>query len=165
MCKRLCPGYLEMPFADVGVQLSSGCDVITGLFHNDHGTLTFYICSVGFTSPMLFDERKYPYHLMLQKFLSCGGLDAFFNTFRWALTCGNKVPIEEGLEHPELPDGTGEFLDAWLMLLEKMVNPKTVLESPHTLPVKPNQQGSAGFNPLLFLIHIHKVMIKPLSKN
>ncbi|XP_035214633.1 E3 ubiquitin-protein ligase HUWE1-like [Stegodyphus dumicola] len=40
--------------------------------------LTFYICSVGFTSPMLFDERKYPYHLMLQKFLSCGGLDAFF---------------------------------------------------------------------------------------
>ncbi|KAF8790741.1 E3 ubiquitin-protein ligase HUWE1 like protein [Argiope bruennichi] len=118
--------------------------------------LTFYICSVGFTSPMLFDERKYPYHLMLQKFLSCGGLDAFFNTFRWALTCGNKVPIEDGLEHPELPDGTGEFLDAWLMLLEKMVNPKTVLESPHTLPVKPNQQGSSGFNPLLFLIHIHK---------
>ncbi|GIY19686.1 hypothetical protein CEXT_385471 [Caerostris extrusa] len=40
------------------------------------------------------------------------------STFRWALTCGHKVPIEEGLEHPELPDGTGEFLDAWLMLLE-----------------------------------------------
>ncbi|GIX92131.1 e3 ubiquitin-protein ligase HUWE1 [Caerostris darwini] len=117
--------------------------------------LTFYICSVGFTSPMLFDERKYPYHLMLQKFLSCRGLDAFFNTFRWALTCGHKVPIEEGLEHPELPDGTGEFLDAWLMLLEKMVNPKNVLESPHTLPFKINQEN-ATFNPLLFLIHIHK---------
>lgn len=40
--------------------------------------LTFYICSVGFTSPMLFDERKYPYHLMLQRFLSSGGQDAFF---------------------------------------------------------------------------------------
>ncbi|GFT18781.1 e3 ubiquitin-protein ligase HUWE1 [Nephila pilipes] len=118
--------------------------------------LTFYICSVGFTSPMLFDERKFPYHLMLQRFVCCGGLDAFFSTFRWALTCGKKVPIEEGLEHPELPDGTGEFLDAWLMLLEKMVNPKTVLESPHTLPFKPNQPGNAGFNPLLFLIHIHK---------
>ncbi|GFQ86462.1 e3 ubiquitin-protein ligase HUWE1 [Trichonephila clavata] len=118
--------------------------------------LTFYICSVGFTSPMLFDERKFPYHLMLQRFVCCGGLDAFFSTFRWALTCGKKVPIEEGLEHPELPDGTGEFLDAWLMLLEKMVNPKTVLESPHTLPFKPNQPGNTGFNPLLFLIHIHK---------
>ncbi|GFW06190.1 e3 ubiquitin-protein ligase HUWE1 [Trichonephila clavipes] len=78
------------------------------------------------------------------------------NTFRWALTCGGKVPIEEGLEHPELPDGTGEFLDAWLMLLEKLVNPKNVLESPHTLPFKPNQPGNTGFNPLLFIIHIHK---------
>lgn len=118
--------------------------------------LTFYICSVGFTSPMLFDERKYPYHLMLQKFLSCGGLDAFFNTFHWALTCGNTVKIEKGLENPQLPDGTGEFLDAWLMLLEKMVNPKNVLESPHTLPPKPHQPGSPSFNPVLYLIHIHK---------
>ncbi|XP_054708625.1 E3 ubiquitin-protein ligase HUWE1-like [Uloborus diversus] len=118
--------------------------------------LTFYICSVGFTSPMLFDERKYPYHLMLQKFLSCGGLDAFFNTFRWALTCGNKVPIEDGLEHPELSDGTGEFLDAWLMLLEKMVNPRNVLESPHTLPSKVNAPGYTNFSPILYLVHIHK---------
>lgn len=55
-------------------------------------------------------------------------------------------------------DGTGEFLDAWLMLLEKMVNPKNVLESPHTLPSKLNQQGSPSFNPVLYLIHIHKVI-------
>lgn len=40
--------------------------------------LTFFICSVGFTSPMLFDERKYPYHLMLQKFFCSGGHDALF---------------------------------------------------------------------------------------
>ena len=40
--------------------------------------LTFFICSVGFTSPMLFDEKKFPYHLMLQKFLSSGGQDALF---------------------------------------------------------------------------------------
>ncbi|XP_035221251.1 E3 ubiquitin-protein ligase HUWE1-like, partial [Stegodyphus dumicola] len=77
-------------------------------------------------------------------------------TFHWALTCGNKVPIEEGLEHPELPDGTGEFLDAWLMLLEKLVNPKTVLESPHTLSSKLNQQGSSSFDPVMYLIHVHK---------
>jgi E3 ubiquitin-protein ligase HUWE1 len=40
--------------------------------------LTFLICSVGFTSPMLFDEKKYPYHLMLQKFVQLGGQNAFF---------------------------------------------------------------------------------------
>ncbi|CAN8005048.1 unnamed protein product, partial [Ixodes pacificus] len=138
--------------------------------------LTFYICSVGFTSPMLFDERKYPYHLMLHKFLSSGGQDAFFETFRWALSCGGKVPVGEGLESPELPEGTGEFLDAWLMLLEKMVNPKMVLESPHTLPSKPSAAAAATaaaqaaaqaaasatppsgptFNPVLYLIHTHK---------
>lgn len=50
--------------------------------------LTFYICCVGFTSPLLFDERKYPYHLMLQSFVENGGQDAFFETFRWALTQG-----------------------------------------------------------------------------
>ncbi|XP_054905360.1 E3 ubiquitin-protein ligase HUWE1 isoform X8 [Poeciliopsis prolifica] len=98
--------------------------------------LTFFICSVGFTSPMLFDERKYPYHLMLQKFFCSGGHDALFETFNWALSMGGKVPVAEGLEHADLPDGTGEFLDAWLMLVEKMVNPSTVLDSPHSLPAK-----------------------------
>uniref|UniRef100_A0A3P9M092 E3 ubiquitin-protein ligase HUWE1 n=1 Tax=Oryzias latipes TaxID=8090 RepID=A0A3P9M092_ORYLA len=98
--------------------------------------LTFFICSVGFTSPMLFDERKYPYHLMLQKFFCSGGHDALFETFNWALSMGGKVPVSEGLEHVDLPDGTGEFLDAWLMLVEKMVNPSTVLDSPHSLPAK-----------------------------
>ena len=43
---------------------------------------------------------------------------------------------EEGLESPDLPEGAGEFLDSWLMLLEKMVNVKTMLETPHTLPAK-----------------------------
>jgi hypothetical protein len=40
--------------------------------------LTFYICALGFTSPMLFDDKKNPFHLMLQKFLQSGGQDAFF---------------------------------------------------------------------------------------
>ncbi|MEQ2171209.1 hypothetical protein GOODEAATRI_008296 [Goodea atripinnis] len=59
-----------------------------------------------------------------------------FRTFNWALSMGGKVPVTEGLEHTDLPDGTGEFLDAWLMLVEKMVNPSTVLDSPHSLPAK-----------------------------
>ena len=43
---------------------------------------------------MLFDEKTFPYHLMLMKFLSSGGQQAFFNTFNWAITLGNKVPQE-----------------------------------------------------------------------
>ena len=50
--------------------------------------LTFFICSLGFTSPMLFDEKKMPYHLMLQKFLLSGGQNAFFDAFYWALSIG-----------------------------------------------------------------------------
>ncbi|XP_072102563.1 E3 ubiquitin-protein ligase HUWE1 isoform X5 [Mobula birostris] len=119
--------------------------------------LTFFICSVGFTSPMLFDERKYPYHLMLQKFLCSGGHDALFETFNWALSMGGKVPVTEGLEHTDLPDGTGEFLDAWLMLVEKMVNPTTVLESPHSLPAKPpGGQNFPQFSALRFLVVTQK---------
>lgn len=78
-------------------------------------------------------------------------------TFRWALTCGGKHHLGEGLEAVDLPDGTGEFLDAWLMLLEKMVNTKAVLESPHTLPVKSTQPGFVPFRPLMYLVHTQKV--------
>ncbi|XP_066436802.1 E3 ubiquitin-protein ligase HUWE1 isoform X3 [Eleutherodactylus coqui] len=120
--------------------------------------LTFFICSVGFTSPMLFDERKYPYHLMLQKFLCSGGHNALFETFNWALSMGGRVPVAEGLEHSDLPDGTGEFLDAWLMLVEKMVNPTTVLESPHSLPPTklPGGQNFPQFSSLRFLVVTQK---------
>ena len=66
------------------------------------------------------------------------------------------MPAEEGLEATSLPDGTGEFLDAWLMLLEKMVNPKSVNDSPHVLPAK----ASGTFKPfdsLRYLIKTHKL--------
>ena len=43
--------------------------------------LTFLICSVGFTSPLLFDERKQLYHLMLHKFFACGAQQTFFEYF------------------------------------------------------------------------------------
>lgn len=119
--------------------------------------LTFLICSVGFTSPMLFDEKKYPYHLMLQKFVSLGGQNAFFNTFRWALSAGDTIPLEQGLEHKDLPDGTGEFLDVWLVLLEKMVNPKAILDSPHVINSKPHPSNVYSFDPLKYLIKIHSL--------
>lgn len=67
------------------------------------------------------------------------------------------MPVGEGLEHPDLPDGTGEFLDAWLMLVEKMVNPSTVLESPHALPAKGAPHGHPPFSALRFLVVTQKV--------
>ena len=99
---------------------------------------------------------------MLQSFVANGGQEAFFETFRWALTQGGKVPIEEGLEHPNLPEGVGEFLDSWLMLLEKMANPKMVLESPHTIQNDPSTLASSSkqpqptFDPIKYLQQIHK---------
>lgn len=75
---------------------------------------------------------------------------------------GGKVPVAEGLEHSDLPDGTGEFLDAWLMLVEKMVNPTTVLESPHSLPAKlpGGVQNFPQFSALRFLVVTQKVSIQ-----
>jgi E3 ubiquitin-protein ligase HUWE1 len=67
--------------------------------------ITFLICSVGFTSPMLFDEKRYPYHLMLKKFVELGGQATFFNTFRWALTAGGTISIEKAFEQGALPEG------------------------------------------------------------
>ena len=55
-------------------------------------------------------------------------------------------------------EGSGEFLDSWLMLVEKMVNPKTVLESPHSIPnkAKPPAQP-VTFNATQYLISTQKV--------
>ena len=71
---------------------------------------------------MLFDDRKYPYHIMLRNFVLNGGQDAFFECFRMA--------YDQTLSNNELPDGIIEFLDSWLSLLEKMTNPQTLLDSP-----------------------------------
>jgi E3 ubiquitin-protein ligase HUWE1 len=56
-------------------------------------------------------------------------------------------------------DGSGEFLDSWLMLVEKMVNVKNVLESTHTLPTKPTQPGVVPFDPVKYLVLTHKVCL------
>lgn len=117
--------------------------------------LTFLICSIGFTSPMLFDEKRFAYHLMLYKFIEEGGLEAFFEMFRWTLTAGYTIPIHRAVEHPNLPDGTGEALDAWLMLLEKMTNLKYIIESPHQITSK-NRNGKPDFDTKHYLTYIHR---------
>lgn len=66
--------------------------------------LTFLICSIGFTSPMLFDERRYPYHLMLKKFITLNGQDTLFKTFQWALkVISSSTP--ETIDYEALPEG------------------------------------------------------------
>ncbi|XP_071495531.1 E3 ubiquitin-protein ligase HUWE1-like [Diadema antillarum] len=118
--------------------------------------VTFYICAVSFASPMLFDDKKNPYHLMLQKFVSTGAHTALFDAFHWAVTMGGKMRASECMEHPDLPEGTGEFIDAWLSLIEKLVNPEAVLDSPHSMPMKASVPGYTPFNPVQFLINTHK---------
>lgn len=81
-------------------------------------------------------------------------------TFRWALSAGGQFDLSEGLEHPNLPDGTGEFLDVWLMLLEKMVNPKAILDSPHVVSSKCTgiYKTYEPFDPVKYLTDIQKVI-------
>jgi len=52
-------------------------------------------------------------------------------------------------------DGAGEFLDAWLLLMEKLTNPKNILDSPYVFGVKPAEP--AIFSPLQYLVQIQKV--------
>ena len=79
---------------------------------------------------------------------------------------GYKIPPEDGLD-ADLPEFTGEFLDSWLVLLEKMVNPKTVLESPHTLP-KTASKATGGnykpFDPLKYLTRTHRLAFEAVMK-
>lgn len=104
---------------------------------------------------MLFDDRKFPYHLMLQNFVVNGGEDAFFKCFK---TAGQN----NFLESNELPDGIIEFLDSWLLLLEKMCNPRALMDSPHSLPTKFDARNSSNyvpFDPIQYLIRTHKVIV------
>jgi len=67
-------------------------------------------------------------------------------------------PTADSQGHPVPSDHQIEFLDSWLMLVEKFVNPKAVLDSPHALSVKPERnQNPIDFDVNAFLSHVHKV--------
>lgn len=97
------------------------------------------------------------------KFMHSGGQKAFFDTFYWAISNGSTVTKENGIENTDLPEDTGEFLDSWLMLLEKMVNPKAVLDSPHTMPNKA-LRGFKPFDSMRYLIRTHRLAFEALMK-
>jgi len=99
---------------------------------------------------MLFDDRKYPFHLMIRDLFITGGLDAFFKTFHSLFTNNTGEDSQEQAVGPN-----AEFLDSWLSLLEKLVNPKLILETPHTMSSKPDS-NCAPFDPIQYLIYMHK---------
>ncbi|XP_032242084.2 E3 ubiquitin-protein ligase HUWE1 isoform X2 [Nematostella vectensis] len=118
--------------------------------------LHFYVSTIKFASKLLFDDKKFPYHLMLQQFMMSGALDSLFEQFTWVLTQGGKVPLQGAVNHPDMPEGTEETLDAWLVLIDKLANPKALLESPHSLPAVSNSDGFVQFKPVQFLIRVQK---------
>lgn len=129
---------------------------------------TFLICSIGFTSPMLFNDKHYAYHLMLHYFVEEDGLLAFFDMFNYAMAGGYtndgvRPAVRSDTVMDAFPDGCGEFLDAWLMLLEKMVNTKAILESPHVIaPPRPGAGRNSPngtpleFDTIAYLAHAHR---------
>lgn len=106
---------------------------------------------------MLFDDRKYPYHIMLRNFILSGGQDAFFDCFHMAFE------QQSNNSSPDLPDGIIEFLDSWLLLLEKMTNPQTLFDSPHAYSSSKqtplDQSDDIHFDPIQYLIRTHKVCV------
>ena len=60
----------------------------------------------------------------------------------------------------------GEFLDAWLSLLEKMVNTKAVMESPHNMPNKPTLADPTftPFDPIKYLARTHRLAFEAMMK-
>lgn len=101
---------------------------------------------------MLFDERKNPYHLMLRDLVNAGGLDAFFKTFDTMI-----VESEANIKDESSETGpVSEFLDSWLPLLEKLVNPKMILETPHSMAPKSHTAiNYTPFNVNQYLITVH----------
>ncbi|XP_004536763.1 E3 ubiquitin-protein ligase HUWE1 isoform X2 [Ceratitis capitata] len=153
--------------------------LVNGFSHEDNASkpapklkLTFLICSVGFTGPMLFDDKRSCFHLMISQFCEENGLRAFFDMFYWALSLDNSsnnfgfdgcLLLDNILQNApsdsnEYPTGTGEFIDAWLQLLEKMVNPRGILDSPYALSTKGSQSTDAiDFEPIFYLVQMHQL--------
>lgn len=163
--------------------------------------LTFLICSVGFTGPMLFDEKRNAFHLMIFQFCQQNGVKAFFDMFYWALSINTPPPISSNMDMDEMPhsssalppppsrssfhnnevvtlenilenrpedkhdfpEGSGEFLYAWLQLLEKMANPRGLLDTPYIVSSVSND-GNVHFEPIFYLIQVHNLAIYALRR-
>lgn len=120
--------------------------------HMPHVSLTYYICSLSFVHPMLFDDRKDPYHLMLQQFVASKGLKSLYDRFYWVITrqvAPDSSTTVDIADLSALPEGSEEFVNAWLALVERLVNPRLILDSSHTIPKPLASESSSSKNAFL----------------
>lgn len=121
---------------------------------------------------------------MLQRFDQSGGLRSLFDAFKWAVSLlnGSSQDAAElnqmtSTDRDKLQEGTLEFIEAWLQLIQKLVNTKNMLETRHSLnPSSSNTASSAAmmasltgemkkvcsFDPIKFLLKIHKESFQAL---
>lgn len=132
--------------------------------------LTFFVCTIGFATPMLFDERRRPYMLMLQQFEVSKAQEALFSALEWTLDLINRqsttsTATTTSIDEQQLSAlnnnydaSPTEFLNSALMLILRLVNVKSILESPHSIPKKAQSERSyfIPFNPLHYLALTHK---------
>ncbi|CAF1298860.1 unnamed protein product [Adineta ricciae] len=125
--------------------------------------LTFFVCTIGFATPMLFDERRRPYMLMLQQFESSKAQEALFSALEWTLNLINRQ--SQSTDDQQLSQlnnsydaSPTEFLNSALMLILRLVNVKSILESPYSIAKKSQLEGThyTPFNPLHYLAATHK---------
>lgn len=63
----------------------------------------------------------------------------------------------------EFPEGSVEFVDVWLTLVEKLVNPKNITESPYNMPAVPTHAGYKPFDPVQYLAQMQLMAFQALS--
>nr|XP_039271692.1 E3 ubiquitin-protein ligase HUWE1-like isoform X2 [Styela clava] len=128
--------------------------------------ITFLTCTIGFTMGMLFDERKLSYHLMLQYFQKSGALEAFFESFNWALMVQDSENVGTSVA-PELPGNLDALCETWLMVLERLVNVRNIMDTPHLIADKFSHNKNPAhtpFDPVAFLLKTHKAALDTLKK-
>ena len=123
----------------------------------------FFFSQFSFATPMLFDERRHPYMLMLQQFELSKAQDALFSSVEWTLDLINRQSeITDGQQTSQMNNNYDvsptEFLNLALMLILRLVNVKSILETPHSIQNKPQADRSyfIPFNPLNYLALTHK---------
>ncbi|KAJ7352894.1 E3 ubiquitin-protein ligase huwe1 [Desmophyllum pertusum] len=156
------PGLPTPPARQVALQLSKllkdalSCQGLPRDIEVPKLRLHFHMCIVGFASRLLFDEKKNPYHLMLQQFVLSGAHSSLFSLFKLILSEDSKAPLNESIGHTSFQAGSQELLDSWLTLVSRLANSETLMDSPHSLPATSTAPGFVPFKPINFLVTTQK---------
>jgi E3 ubiquitin-protein ligase HUWE1 len=109
---------------------------------------------------MLFDEYHHPYILMLQQFELSKAQHALFSAIEWTLDLIHRQSLTFQLNNPS----PTEFLNSALLVILCLVNVKSILESPHSIPK--NDQGERSYDvPLHYLAVTHKHAFQVLTSS